>query len=184
MPVEEVIMKKLPAFLVAATLSSASAAAIAGTNTKSDTKATDPWSQVETVEWSSSSQGARLGVMVMSMTSELRGYFGAPAKEGVLVAKVEPGSAAAKAGIKVGDVLLSVKGESVDEASDVINALSDAKQGDRVKLAIVRDHKQLAIDATIGAATSANAQSKFDWLRRTFPWFDDWPAWPHRSSSS
>jgi predicted metalloprotease with PDZ domain len=159
-------MRKLSAALVAAILSATPVAAVA------DNKS-DPWSHVETFEWMSSSQGARLGVMVMSLTPELRSYFGASNDRGVLVAKVEPGSAAAKAGIKVGDVLVEVKGNEVDEASDVIEALSDAKSGDQIKIALVRDHKQLSLDATIGSTSSAKTSAKKepDWLKRMFPWF-------------
>jgi S1-C subfamily serine protease len=111
--------------------------------------------------------------MVMSLTPELRSHFGAASDKGVLVAKVEPGSAAAKAGIKVGDVLVDVKGNTVDEASDVIAALSDAKSGDAVKIGLVRDHKQMSLDATIGSTSSAKTSAKKepDWLKRMFPWF-------------
>ncbi|HTL34395.1 MAG TPA: PDZ domain-containing protein [Kofleriaceae bacterium] len=142
----------------------APAAAIAGPDTKAD-----PWGHVETFEWSSSSQGARLGVMVMSLTPELRGYFGAANDRGVLVAKVEPDSAAAKAGIKVGDVIVDVKGNAIDEPSDVIDALSKAKAGDKVGVAVVRDHKQMSLDAKIGTSSSAKAEA--DWMKRFFPWF-------------
>jgi membrane-associated protease RseP (regulator of RpoE activity) len=171
-PVEEVFMRKLSAGLIAALLSVAPAAAIAGPDTKSG----DPWGHEETFEWMSSSQGARLGVMVMSLTPELRGYFGAPNDKGVLVAKVEPDSAAAKAGIKVGDVLVNVKGEAVDEASDVIDALSDAKTGDKVNIAIVRDHKQMSLDATMLKVSPRQPHARADeWMRDMFPWFDGWP---------
>jgi C-terminal processing protease CtpA/Prc len=160
-PVEEVIMRKLSAALVAAILTATPVAAVADKS--------DPWSHVETFEWMASSEGARLGVMVMSLTPELRSHFGAASDKGVLVAKVEPGSAAAKAGIKVGDVLVDVKGNTVDEASDVIAALSDAKSGDAVKIGLVRDHKQMSLDATIG--TTSSAKKEPDWLKRIFPWF-------------
>lgn len=174
-------MRKLSAALVTAILSMAPAAIAGPQDTKTGS---DPWAHAETFEWTSSSQGARLGVMVMSLTPELRTYFGAPTGKGVLVAKVEPNSTAAKAGLKVGDVLVQVKGTSVDEASDVIEALSDAKKGDKIKIEIVRDKRQLAIDATIGDIAPINTGER-DWLRKTFPWFDDWARdFPHRSNST
>lgn len=176
-------MRKLSAALVTAILSMAPAAAMAGPGTTSNTPP-DPWAHSETFEWMSSSQGARLGVMVMSLTPELRLYFGAPNDKGVLVAKVEPGSTAAKAGIKVGDVIVQVKDTKVDEASDVLEALSDAKQGDKIKLEIVRDKKQMAIDATIGAIKPMST-GQADWFHKTFPWFDEWAQGiPHRSKST
>jgi predicted metalloprotease with PDZ domain len=172
-------MRKLSAGLLTALLSVAPAAAIAGPDTKAD-----PWGHVETFEWSSSSQGARLGVMVMSLTPELRGYFGATNNQGVLVAKVEPDSAAARAGIKVGDVIVDVKGSAIEDASDVIDALSDVKSGDKVTVAVVRDRKQMSLDATIMKGSSTNHAQR-EWLEKMFPWFgDDWPSQSHRSKST
>lgn len=155
-------MRKLSACLIAAVLSAAPVAAA------------DPWGHVETFEWSASSQGARLGVMVMSMTPELRTYFGAPNAKGVLVAKVEPDSAAAKAGVKVGDVLVQVKSNAVDEASDVIRALAESKPGDSIRVEIVRDKKPLALDVTMASGTSTVSEQP-EWLRRVFPWFESLP---------
>ena len=156
-------MRKLTAGLMAATLSVVPALAIAGP----DSKSSDPWDQEETFEWMSSSQGARLGVMVMSMTPELRGYFGSANDKGVLVAKVEPSSAAAKAGIKVGDVIVDVRGSSVEDASDVVQALSESKTGDKIDVAVVRDHKPITLHATI---EKMPGHERSAW-RRMFPWF-------------
>jgi C-terminal processing protease CtpA/Prc len=168
-------MRKLSACLVAGMLATIPASAVAGPD-QTDTR--EPWHRAERFEWSTSQ--ARLGVMVMAMTPELRQYFGAPNAHGVLVAKVEPDSAAAKAGIEVGDVIVNVKGESVDDARDVLEALSTAKQGDKVEVQIVRARKQVSIEATIGkrAMTSSSLQSL---LREAMPWLD-FSKW--RSSST
>lgn len=149
-------MRKMSACLMAVVLSAAPVAAA------------DPWGHVETYEWSASSQGARLGVMVMSLTPELRSHFGAPNGKGVLVAKVEPDSAAARAGVKVGDVLVQVKGNAVDEASDVISTLSETKQGESVRVELVRDKKPVALDVSMSTSVSQRPE----WLRRVFPWFE------------
>jgi serine protease Do len=122
----------------------------------------------------SSSEGARLGVMVMSLTPDLRTYFGAPTGKGVLVAKVEPNSAAAKAGINVGDVIVEVKGESVDDARDVISALADSKQGDKVHVEVIRDKKRVGLDAAISPRKTDAVSERPDWVRKAFPWFDSW----------
>src|ERR1700737_2160957 len=60
----------------------------------------------------------RLGVSVQELSPELAAYFGV--KSGVLVAGVEKGSAAEKAGLKAGDVLTSVDGHSVTTAAELI----------------------------------------------------------------
>jgi membrane-associated protease RseP (regulator of RpoE activity) len=175
-PVEEVFMRKLSACLAAATLSLVSASASAHPHPSSPPP--DPWQRFEQLDHSTSK--ARLGVMVMSMTPELRQYFGAPNERGVLVVKIEPGSPAAAAGIKVGDVLVTVRGEKVDDAGDVISALAGSKQGDKVSVGIVRDKKQMSIDATMGTGPSASLQSL---LREAIPWFD-FSALARRSSST
>ncbi|HEU0030558.1 MAG TPA: PDZ domain-containing protein [Kofleriaceae bacterium] len=117
---------------------------------------------VEHYEWSTAK--ARLGVMVMSLTPELREYFGAAKDRGVLVAKVEPKSAAATAGIAVGDVIVDVRGHTVDDATDVISALAIAKKGDTVSVQVIRNKKPLTLQAKITDTT----MSMLD---------DLWPKW-------
>ena len=165
-------MRKLSACLVAACLAGVPTSASAGPDRN------DPWQRAETFEWSTSR--GRLGVMVMSMTADLRHYFGAPSERGVLVAKVEPNSPAAHAGIRVGDVITVVRGETVDDAGDVLAALAPAKQGDKVKVELVRDRKPLAIETTMTASSSL---SSLQWLRGAFPWFDA-SRWSNRATSA
>lgn len=97
--------------------------------------------------FSSSSQG-RLGVVVLGLTDELKQFFGS-GKGGVLVGKVEPGSPADKAGIKVGDVLADVDGKPVDDATDVLSLLSGKKKGDAVALTVMRNHLPMMISAKL-----------------------------------
>ena len=173
-------MRNLSAACLMAAVLSATPVALAD-----DRPASDPWTQSETFEWMSSSEGARLGVMVMSLTPDLRAYFGALDKgEGVLVAKVEPNSPAAKAGIKVGDVIVAVKGERVDDASDVISALADAKQGDKAHVEVIRDKKRVGLDATMSVSKSNAVSERPDWIRKAFPWFESWRSVGPRPSSS
>lgn len=159
-------MRKLSACLVAASLALVQTSATAGPE-RADRP--DPWARVETAE-SSTSQG-RLGVMVLSITPELRAYFGAPSDRGVLVAKVESGSPAASAGVQVGDVLVGVGNEAVDDAGDVVAALASTKPGDKVEVHLVRDKKTMSLDATITSAV-ASPMPSLDWLRKAFPWLD------------
>ena len=174
-------MRKLSACLAAATLSLVSASASAHPHPPGPPP--DPWQRSERFEhFEHSTSKGRLGVMVMSMTPELRQYFGAPDERGVLVVKVEPGSPAASAGIKVGDVLTNVRGEHVDDAGDVISALAGTKQGDKVSVGVVRDKQQMSIDATMGIGARASLQS-LQWLREAIPWFD-FEALSKRSSST
>jgi membrane-associated protease RseP (regulator of RpoE activity) len=92
---------------------------------------------------------ARLGTQVSSMTSELRKFFGAPADVGLLVQHIEPGSAAEAAKVAVGDVLVEVDGQRIEQVSDVRDALADRAKGDVVAVVVVRKHKRKKLKATL-----------------------------------
>jgi S1-C subfamily serine protease len=89
-------------------------------------------------EFSLRSNERRLGIMTESLTDQLSDYFGV--KGGVLVRSVIDDSAAAKAGIKAGDVIVSVNGHHVDDPPHVTEELRRAP-GDDFTLDVVRDHK-------------------------------------------
>ena len=97
--------------------------------------------------------GARLGVQITDITEELRAFFAAPSDAGVLVGRVEKDSPAAKAGIRVGDVIIKVDGDRVLEAFDVIRAMGEHEKGDQVPVVLVRDGKQLTLMAKLDEAT-------------------------------
>jgi membrane-associated protease RseP (regulator of RpoE activity) len=169
--------------LCVAGLAAAPASAAAGPSS-------DPWSTaqtqtVEKFEWSTAK--GRLGVMVMSLTPELRKHFGAPEDRGVLVARVESGTPAAAAGIEVGDVIIEVRDKKIDAAPDVLTALADVGKGQHAKIELVRDGKSRTLDATLadtGAASMMWSPPLLrDWMKPfdafTSPfdnssWFRDW----------
>lgn len=91
----------------------------------------------------------RLGVQLNDLTPELAEYFGAK-DGGVLVARVTPDSPAAKAGLKVGDVITSVDGDRVRGTDDLVDELRD-KDGE-VTIGIVRDKGETYVKATLDEA--------------------------------
>lgn len=97
-------------------------------------------------------QGAFLGVGTMPMSPELRAFFGAPKERGVLVDRVEPGSAAEAAGVKVGDVLTNLGDEPVAEGVELLRAVRRHEPGAKVRVALVRDKKPLTLEAKLGDA--------------------------------
>jgi serine protease Do len=97
----------------------------------------------------------RLGVMVMSVTPELRRFFGVASDRGVLVARVDPGSAAARAGIQVGDVLVRVGPQVVHTGDDVVQALA-ARQGGRLRIAVVRQGRPVRLVAFVSTGANQN----------------------------
>jgi len=90
--------------------------------------------------------GRRLGVTVEELTAQLADYFGA--KDGVLVTSVSDGSAAARAGLKAGDVITSINGERIGSREDLLRGLRDATSED-LKIGIVRDKKETSVTAKI-----------------------------------
>lgn len=94
----------------------------------------------------------RLGVVVQNITPDLAKAFGLNSNSGVLVAQVQPGSAADKAGIKAEDVILSVNGRSVQSYRDLRNTIGLLRVGDKLTLEIVRDGKRQVVNAAVGEA--------------------------------
>jgi len=90
--------------------------------------------------------GPRLGVSVQPLTEDLAAYFGA--KEGVLVAHVAEASAAAKAGVKAGDVISAIDGHAIGDPGDLAREVRDA-EGKTVSIAIVRDRKPMTLEVTV-----------------------------------
>src|SRR4030095_7274383 len=93
----------------------------------------------------------RLGVTVQGMTDQLAGYFGV--KQGVLVSNVVEGSPAQAAGIKAGDVILSIRGHAVSDAGDVTRELRDAEAGSSVEIRLMRDRKEVTMTAKMPERT-------------------------------
>lgn len=91
---------------------------------------------------------SHLGIMVMGLTSELRRFFGVAGDRGVLIARVEPSSAAARAGIQVGDVLVRVGSQVVRSGDEVTQALA-ACQGGRVRILVIRQGRPVHLVAVL-----------------------------------
>lgn len=91
----------------------------------------------------------RLGVQLQPMTPELRAFLGAPEDRGVLVVRVNEGSAADQAGVKVGDVIVAVAGQAAHDISDVIGTVFRAEENAKVRLEIVRDKKSKELSAVL-----------------------------------
>ena len=84
------------------------------------------------------SSGEHQGMQVMELNDQLGEYFGVPNGTGVLVQRVKKGSAAEKAGIKAGDVLLKIGKRTIDDMEDVSKAFSRYDEGDKVDVEVLR----------------------------------------------
>ena len=100
---------------------------------------------------------ARLGVSVQEVNQAFADSFKLPKPEGALVSQVEPGSAADKAGLKSGDVIVRVDGQPVVASGDLPARIGMAKPGDSVKLEVWRQGKAEQLTAQLGGAKGKTA---------------------------
>jgi len=97
----------------------------------------------------------RLGVSVQDLNQNLAESFGLRRPDGALVAQVVPGSAAAAAGLKPGDVITHVNGEALQRSGALSSVIGMATPGDKVKLTVWRDQKSVDIEAKLGGTGPA-----------------------------
>ena len=102
---------------------------------------------------------ARLGVSVQEVNQAFADSFKLPKPEGALVSQVEPGSAADKAGLKSGDVIVRVDGQPVVASGDLPARIGMAKPGDSVKLEVWRQGKAEQVTAQLGGAKGKTAKT-------------------------
>lgn len=95
--------------------------------------------------------GGRLGVGIQSVGDQLGEYFGLDGRNGVLVTSVEEDSPADKAGLKAGDIILSVGGEPVDGTGELALAVREADQGP-IAVGILRDRKERTVTVELPEA--------------------------------
>jgi Do/DeqQ family serine protease len=93
-----------------------------------------------------------LGLIVQDLTADLAGAFGVEGGDGALVAEVLPESAAERAGLQAGDVVLSIGRLKVRGAQDFLNAEGQAPVGEPVPVAFLRDGRSRTAELVIEPA--------------------------------
>jgi serine protease Do len=95
----------------------------------------------------------RLGIAVAPphVAARLRRSVGLPERDGILVRAVEDGGPAATAGVRQGDLVLSVAGTPVTTVDELANALEAAPAGSPVELAVVRGVEELTLSVSIAS---------------------------------
>ena len=79
-------------------------------------------------------QRGRVGVQVQDVTPDIASAIGLAQPTGALVAKVEPNSPAAKAGLRQGDVVLSINGAAVRNSADLRNRVGLVRVGENIEV--------------------------------------------------
>src|SRR4051812_44116203 len=100
---------------------------------------------------------AQLGVTVQNVTSDMAASLGLKENGGAIVSGVGEGSAAAKAGIKRGDVISSLNGQPVRDVNTLRNHVADAGPGSVADLKILRDGAEKDVKVTLETADARHA---------------------------
>jgi len=100
---------------------------------------------------------AQLGVTVQGMTSDIATSLGLKDVRGALVSSVSPDSAASRAGVKVGDVILSFNGQPVQDTNTLRNRVANAAPGSEAKVTVIRDGSER--DLTVKLDEAAGGRS-------------------------
>lgn len=87
--------------------------------------------------------GPALGIEAEDLSGQLGAYFGAPNDVGVLVRSVRSGTAAARGGLKAGDVIVKVDGTAVKSVSDLREHLREKRDAKSVTLGVLRKGSEL-----------------------------------------
>lgn len=94
-------------------------------------------------------QRAYLGISMADIDAELAKAENLSEIEGVYVARIMEGSAAEKSGMKNGDIILNIEGNSTNSTSELMEQLSKYRPGDELELSVRRNKQIKSIDVTL-----------------------------------
>ncbi len=92
----------------------------------------------------------QLGALIQDLDEGLARSFGYDSTKGVLIGDVLPDSAAQRAGLQSGDIVVSYNGRPVTNAAQLRNRVAATKPNTRVRLGIFRDGRERAVEAVVG----------------------------------
>jgi serine protease Do len=91
-----------------------------------------------------------LGVGIQPVTDDIASALGLPKDRGELISRVEPGEAAARAGLRAGDVVVRVNGNEVTPDETLSRQIANVQPGQQARLEVLRDGKPQTISAVVG----------------------------------
>jgi serine protease Do len=92
----------------------------------------------------------RIGVTVQPLTRELARSFGLKEAQGALIASVDPGGPADKAGLNAGDVVTKFNGKEIADMNDLPRLVAAAEPGAKAAITVWRDGKEQRLEVTLG----------------------------------
>lgn len=90
-----------------------------------------------------------LGIGAQDLTPELANAFDVNTVKGAAVTQILPNSPAQQAGIRVGDIITSVDGFDVKNASEVVNTIGFLRVDSKININILRDHHPITVSVTL-----------------------------------
>jgi serine protease Do len=109
-----------------------------------------------------------IGVQVQPVTADIAESLGIKQAQGAIVDAAQPGSPAAKAGIKAGDVITAVNGAAIKDSRDLARRIGAIAPGQSVKFDLVRDGQSQSVSLTLGQMPVAR-QAKADTDQQSTP---------------
>ena len=91
-----------------------------------------------------------LGVQIQPVTEDIAESLGLAAAEGALVSEPQADSPAAEAGVRAGDVIVSVDGETVESPRELARKIGNMNPGETVEVAVWRGGEEQSVEITLG----------------------------------
>ncbi|HKX79229.1 MAG TPA: Do family serine endopeptidase, partial [Novosphingobium sp.] len=119
---------------------------------------------VESLKRGETIQRGYLGVRIQAVDEDLAASLGIAHNKGEFVQAVEPGGAAASAGIQAGDVVLKVAGKEVTRDQTLSYLVANTSPGTRIPVELIRNGRRMTVTATVGKRPTEEelAQQQFD----------------------
>ena len=124
-----------------------------------DIPATTVSNVVEALEHGGVVNRGYLGVQIQAVTPDLANGLGLKDAQGAIVDKVMPGEPAAAAGLKTGDVITRVNGQSVKDSADLMRRIGAMKPGEKADIAYFRDGSEKTAEITLAAQQNEKTAS-------------------------
>lgn len=97
-----------------------------------------------------------IGVQLSDLTDQLGEFFGVERGRGALIREVEEDSPAADAGLKAGDVIISIDSDKMRDAGDVAEYILDTDPGEQVSITVMRDKAELTVEVEVDESPSGS----------------------------
>ncbi|EMW0511371.1 serine endoprotease DegQ [Enterobacter mori] len=101
-----------------------------------------------------------LGIKGTEMSADIAKAFNVNVQRGAFVSEVLPNSGSAKAGVKSGDVIVSLNDKPLNSFAELRSRIATTEPGAKVKLGLIRDGKPLDVEVTLDKSTSSSASAE------------------------